>query len=50
MADGVIAVSRAAMAILRVFELLHSCTFRINRHLDLEPDYIIRKGIQHRIQ
>jgi len=25
-------------------------TFRVNPHFDLEPDYIKRKGIQHRIQ
>jgi len=24
-----------------IFELLHSCTFCVNPHLDLEPDYII---------
>jgi len=37
--------SSAAVAILGVFELLHSCTFRVNPHFDLEPDYIIRKPI-----
>jgi len=42
--------SSAAVAILGVFELLHSCTFRVNPHFDLEPDYIIRKPIVHRIQ
>jgi len=40
----------AAVAILRVFELLHSCAFCINPHFDLEPDYIIRKPIVQRIQ
>jgi len=38
------------VAILRVFKLLHSCTFRVNPYFDLEPEYIIRKGIRHRIQ
>jgi len=27
-----------------------SCTFRVNPHFDLEPDYIIRMPIIHRIQ
>jgi len=39
----------AAVAVLRVFELLHSCTFRVNPHFDLESDYIVRKPIVHRI-
>ena len=26
------------------------CTFRVNPHFDLEPDYITRKPIVHRIQ
>jgi len=42
--------SSAAVAILGVFELLHSCTFRVNPQFDLEPDYIIRKPIFHRIK
>ena len=33
----------AAVAMFRTFELLHLCTFRVNPHFDLEPDYIIRK-------
>jgi len=42
--------SSAAVAILGVFELLHSCTFRVTPNFDLESDNIIRKLIVHRIQ
>jgi len=33
------------------FVLIHFCTWiSLQPHFDLEPDYIIRKGIRHRIQ
>jgi len=48
------AAAAAALLLLRspcfAFSQLHSCTFRVNPHLDLEPDYIVRKPIVHRIQ
>jgi len=33
-----------------VLYLLHFCTFLINPHFDLEPDYIVRKPIKRRFQ
>jgi len=30
--------------------VLHFCTFLLNLHFDLEPDYIIRKPMKHRFQ
>ena len=33
-----------------VLYLLHFCTFLLNPHLDLEPDYIVRKQMKHRFQ
>jgi len=30
--------------------VLHFCTFLLNPHFDLEPDYIIRKPIKRRFQ
>jgi len=42
--------SRQQFAAVVAFELLHSCTFRVNPHFDLEADYITRKQIVHRIQ
>ena len=29
---------------------LHFCTFLLNPHFDLEPDYIVRKPMKHRFQ
>jgi len=40
----------AGIAILRVLSVKHLCTFLLNPHFDLEPDYIIRKPMQHRFQ
>ena len=30
--------------------MLHFCTFLLNPHFDLEPDYITRKPLKHRFQ
>ena len=30
--------------------MLHFCTFLLNLHFDLEPDYIIKKPMKHRFQ
>ena len=37
-------------AMLRLFCYMFAHEFLFNPHFDLEPDYIIRKGIRHRIQ
>jgi len=38
------------LAVLRLFRYVFAHEFLFNPHFDLEPDYIIRKGIRHRIQ
>jgi len=38
------------MAILRVLSVTFFCTFLLNPHCDLEPDFIIRKQMKHRFQ
>jgi len=35
---------------LRLFGYVFAHEFLFNPHFDLEPDYIVRKGIRHRIQ
>jgi len=48
-ATGVIAVGSAAAAILRVLTVTFVCISLVNPHYDLEPEYITRKPIVHRI-
>jgi len=43
-------IAAVAMEVLRLFCYIFAHEFLFNPHFDLEPDYIIRKGIQHRIQ
>ena len=46
----VIAARRAMINPFCVIQLLHFCTFLLKPHLDLEPDFIIRKPIKRRFQ
>jgi len=43
-------VAAVAMDVLRLFCYIFAHEFLFNPHFDLEPDYVIRKGIRHRIQ
>jgi len=43
-------IAPVAVEVLRLFCYIISHEFLFNPHFDLEPDYIIRKGIRHRIQ
>jgi len=43
-------VAAVAMDVLRLFCYIFAPEFLFNPHFDLEPDYIIRKRIRHRIQ
>jgi len=53
LADGlhdVTAARRAAESPFCVLQLLHFCTFLLNPHFDLEPDYIVRKPTKQHFQ
>jgi len=43
-------VAAVAMDVLCLFWYIFAHEFLFNPHFDLEPGYIIRKGIRHRIQ
>ena len=43
-------IADVAVEVLRLFSYIFSHEFLFNPHSDLESDYIIRKGIRHRIQ
>jgi len=43
-------VAAVAMDVLRLFCYIFANEFLFNPHFDLEPDFIIKKGIWHRIQ
>jgi len=43
-------IAPVAVEVLRLFWYIFAHEFLFNPHFDLEPDYIIRKGIRHRIQ
>jgi len=43
-------IAPVAVEVLRLFCYIFSHEFLFNLHFDLEPDYIIRKGIRHRIE
>jgi len=46
-----VAVRRAVACAENPLEMaLHFCTFLLNPHFDLEPDYIVRKPMNHRFQ
>jgi len=43
-------IAPVRVEVLRLFCYVFSHEFLFNPHFDLEHDYIIRKGIRHRIQ
>jgi len=45
-----IVITTDAVGVLRLFWYIFAHEFLFNPHFDLEPDYIIRKGMRHRIQ
>jgi len=46
----VTAARRAVVSPFSVLQVLHFCTFLLNPHFDLEPDYLFRKPIKRRFQ
>jgi len=43
-------IAPVTVEVLRLFWYIFAHEFLFNPHFNLEPDYIIRKGIRHRIQ